>query len=773
MKKLTAAILAVILLVLPAGAVHDHTAAQVWMNHEQLHVCFDTVIFNYPDRDVTQMEKYGVSDGSAQNVINSNPIYLDGETGISCRGWAGIRDDVSSAVIVKYGYKINDGEPVFYEDSVYGAEQAVHNAGGDSRFHVLIPVEGIEKPALLTVTSLGSDGNVYDLIEFTVNGSYYPSGEEPVSPFEHTLTEPDPDGLSLVIDGGTEALNVRPGDTVKAKISFAGDKPVSSASFILSYDPDLSLKDVSFPTSAAGDTANADTDHKTHTSVISWQKQNGAAVGGVLAELTFNVAGDVKKGDFLHISADILECSADCKVINGGAAVTEGGPAGKGDLNVDGEINNKDVVLLFKYVSGDSGAVRLSEHAADVNNDGNVNNKDVVLLFRAASGAAELDNVYDEKTLKASNIRSWTFNDGAAGAVIGVYCETEPDSEVLVCDKNGRVILRENTLDKYFYGRYILPAHKSSETVYFYVKTEGKDWSEPSAPVTLTYTGGGGNALIAHDSHVFYNQYRAHYNGSAVIGGSAEQQAQQLSNAKNFLTAQLGRIRQATGKNTKIIIAVCTNPATVYHDVQYSEEEGGWGDHYEPTSYTQLADYMKDSEDVYVLDMRELFEQNKDRLLFMQADSHWTSVAAYYAYYRAAQAIKKDFPATKIYDLDKDFNVEIVPGGGDLLGFMGAGGVRAANASVTRKSEDMRAPSTAPTAYVMGDSYFWAMSGYLDLLFSRIYLNEPASNPPLYDYTLSDLQTKKPDYLLYIWTERNIDSGLGMIFSAINAGNIR
>ena len=48
--------------------------------------------------------------------------------------------------------------------------------------------------------------------------------------------------------------------------------------------------------------------------------------------------------------------------------------------------------------------------------------------------------VDDEKTAKAANVRSWTFNDGTAGNVIGVYCETEPDSEVIVCDKAGNVI---------------------------------------------------------------------------------------------------------------------------------------------------------------------------------------------------------------------------------------------------------------------------------------------------------------------------------------------
>ena len=53
-----------------------------------------------------------------------------------------------------------------------------------------------------------------------------------------------------------------------------------------------------------------------------------------------------------------------------------------GDVDGDGELNNKDVVLLFRYVSHES-----PEYAAeyDVNSDGSINNRDVVALFRALS----------------------------------------------------------------------------------------------------------------------------------------------------------------------------------------------------------------------------------------------------------------------------------------------------------------------------------------------------------------------------------------------------
>ena len=64
-----------------------------------------------------------------------------------------------------------------------------------------------------------------------------------------------------------------------------------------------------------------------------------------------------------------------------------------GDINGDGESNNKDVVTLFRYVSGGSKAE--DESTYDFNGDGEVNNKDVVALFRAVS-AAETPVTTDE-----------------------------------------------------------------------------------------------------------------------------------------------------------------------------------------------------------------------------------------------------------------------------------------------------------------------------------------------------------------------------------------
>ena len=59
----------------------------------------------------------------------------------------------------------------------------------------------------------------------------------------------------------------------------------------------------------------------------------------------------------------------------------------KGDVNGDGEVNNKDVVTLFRFVSAKNSEY---DEKYDFNGDGEVNNKDVVELFRSLREQGEI-----------------------------------------------------------------------------------------------------------------------------------------------------------------------------------------------------------------------------------------------------------------------------------------------------------------------------------------------------------------------------------------------
>ena len=55
-----------------------------------------------------------------------------------------------------------------------------------------------------------------------------------------------------------------------------------------------------------------------------------------------------------------------------------------GDINGDGEVNNKDIALLMQHINGWNVEIDLT--VADVKFDGKINNKDIVILTRYING---------------------------------------------------------------------------------------------------------------------------------------------------------------------------------------------------------------------------------------------------------------------------------------------------------------------------------------------------------------------------------------------------
>ena len=112
----------------------------------------------------------------------------------------------------------------------------------------------------------------------------------------------------------------------------------------------------------------------------------------------------ITKGDIMKeilsviLAASMIMASVVCIGIFASASY-------KGDTNGDGMTDNKDVVSLFRYVSG--GSKTEDESVYDFNNDGSVDNKDVVALFRDVSVDDPSDVHYD----------FLLYTNGAGGAV--------------------------------------------------------------------------------------------------------------------------------------------------------------------------------------------------------------------------------------------------------------------------------------------------------------------------------------------------------------------
>ena len=121
----------------------------------------------------------------------------------------------------------------------------------------------------------------------------------------------------------------------------------------------------------------------TNTGMTELSGISGLPVG--LHDITVSAVSDSgKKKEIKSFILRVMSSSAPAPVSTG---IT-----GTGDINNDNETDNKDIVALFRHVSGGGAAINMKN--ADVNGDGEIDNKDVAVLFRYLSGSLGDENGY-------------------------------------------------------------------------------------------------------------------------------------------------------------------------------------------------------------------------------------------------------------------------------------------------------------------------------------------------------------------------------------------
>lgn len=179
-----------------------------------------------------------------------------------------------------------------------------------------------------------------------------------------------------------------PGESVNVVISMNNNPGLASVVVDVAYDEYLTLTAVNFdPDLGANVTAAEPYSNPQTLSFASPISTNTHE--GTFATLTFVISEDApdqyEAGVTLSFDEDNIFDSelenVPTSVVNGKVTVYHGIP---GDINGDKKVNNKDSVLLFRYVAGWDVAV--DSDALDCNGDGKVNNKDAVTLFRFVAG---------------------------------------------------------------------------------------------------------------------------------------------------------------------------------------------------------------------------------------------------------------------------------------------------------------------------------------------------------------------------------------------------
>lgn len=361
-----------------------------------------------------------------------------------------------------------------------------------------------------------------------------------------------------------------------------------------------------------------------------------------------------------------------------------------------------------------------------------------------------------------------------------IFAIVEDGADVRVYNRNQTLLYEAKAGGPVFIG----PAPITG-TLIIKAQVDGK---RESVGATVNSTSTAANFSTGNDwgglnSTMFFYGTREFY-----LGNVAAPSAEHMNGVKNHLESQLEIIRGRTGKDTKLIIISVTNPATIYYNEQLNNPVGpGKINAVTPTSV--FTEFMKGHEDIYVVDARKVLTEHKDEIIFHQTDTHYTELGAYWCYREMMdEYVLNDFPEAIVHPLS-DYNVDYVLGDkGDLTGIAGVnefyeytpylnpkfdqslvGSIHAVKRAHSKVGISVRtypvyssidAPKN-PTAYLIGDSYTANFALFASQAFSELYINQDLMSV----FQLDDLETKKPDYIVFVCTERNVGTDLAYIWA--------
>ena len=189
-----------------------------------------------------------------------------------------------------------------------------------------------------------------------------------------------------------DTVEAKAGEEVTVSIRIQNNPGVASIKLKVAYDPALTLKSITYNSSLGGQSQQP----QQLKSPVTLNWYNGAAnTNGdmVYATLTFTVSTFAKAGSHpITITYDeddlynINEDNINFAIVNGGVTVPAAQTYQKGDVNMDGDISNADLILVARYVVNlttfDSEEFKL----ADMDDSGEIDNADVILVARIIVG---------------------------------------------------------------------------------------------------------------------------------------------------------------------------------------------------------------------------------------------------------------------------------------------------------------------------------------------------------------------------------------------------
>lgn len=232
-----------------------------------------------------------------------------------------------------------------------------------------------------------------------------------------------------------ESVTGKPGDEIKVKINLKNNPGIASLKFDVSYDEILTLENVELSDAFAY--ATTPQPYKNPQTISMMSPLSEVTVDGTVATLTFLISESAEDGYEANISLtydpeDIFDGelnNLDVKMVDGTVSVSTGLA---GDINLDGKVNQKDAMLLFRYIGGEN--VEVYYDALDVNGDNKINVKDAVTLFRFIAGWEV--TLYPPHQLCSHNLTATARKEPS--------CTDDGNIAYWYCDKCGKYYSNEN-----------------------------------------------------------------------------------------------------------------------------------------------------------------------------------------------------------------------------------------------------------------------------------------------------------------------------------------
>lgn len=199
------------------------------------------------------------------------------------------------------------------------------------------------------------------------------------------IPAPDKDAPKIYAD----SVNARAGEEVEIRVKIENNPGITALRLVVDYD-DTVLEMTGFTFGDALSSMNKGTSENfgNQYSFSMYSATADLTDNGTLAVIKFKVNENAEDGEYpiriTYDSDDIFNLNGDSIHFDTVTGIVTVNSCLPGDVNDDGKINMRDVVLLQQVVNGWN--VAYNKDAADYNGDGKINMRDIVALQQYING---------------------------------------------------------------------------------------------------------------------------------------------------------------------------------------------------------------------------------------------------------------------------------------------------------------------------------------------------------------------------------------------------